>query len=593
MKKKSILLFLLATILFLFPRVASAASNTPLYRLYHPDLRVHLYTKDKNEYTVLGKRGWNQEGLAWVTANSEGDTVFRLYHPGLKVHLYTKDKNEYQVLATRGWQQEGTAFYSEGSLPIYRLYHTGMKKHLYTKDENEYQVLATRGWKQEGIAFYGLTSETQKVTTETVKTTEGIPFKTITKDDKNLYKDETKVQTKGINGSIETTYKVTYIDGIETKRIKIKETKKDPIDEIILKGTKDRIVTKTETKREELKYETIIIQDNLMLKGEQKIKTKGENGFYERTYEITYTNGIETGRKVVKELRKEPVNEEVLEGTINQRIYTEEVKWYESDYKEITTEFIEDSTVNYGSLKVLNEGNKAFYTVTVRSVPGGETNTTKVLTPAQNRVLGMHPGDVVLDVQNELTLFKYLSTTTEEERFVNGLAGIGQTLPEFVSEKDVQIIKSQINMELVNKYFIEFVNSERVLKGKDIVSYTEYGMQVAGQRAQELADFGGNLTDGTRPDGSDWKTLDINGTVKFEYSSHISTLSRSLVSEKYIAYSFYRDWWRGYVNGSSLEEFSNVSLGIGLAKGSRPYYYPKYWTKDNNGFTGIIVAIAE
>ena len=217
MKKKSILLFLLATILFLFPRVASAASNTPLYRLYHPDLRVHLYTKDKNEYTVLGKRGWNQEGLAWVTANGEGDTVFRLYHPGLKVHLYTKDKNEYQVLATRGWQQEGTAFYSEGSLPIYRLYHTGMKKHLYTKDENEYKVLATRGWKQEGIAFYGLTSETQKVTTETVKTTEVIPFKTITKDDKNLYKDETKVQTKGVNGSIETTYKVTYIDGIETK----------------------------------------------------------------------------------------------------------------------------------------------------------------------------------------------------------------------------------------------------------------------------------------------------------------------------------------------------------------------------------------
>lgn len=40
----------------------------------------------------------------------EGDTVFRLYHPGLKVHLYTKDKNEYQVLATRGWQQEGTAY---------------------------------------------------------------------------------------------------------------------------------------------------------------------------------------------------------------------------------------------------------------------------------------------------------------------------------------------------------------------------------------------------------------------------------------------------------------------------------------------------
>ena len=79
--------------------------------------------------------------------------VYRLYHPGLKVHLYTKDTNEYKVLANRGWKQEGVTYYSYGSIPIYRLYHPGLKKHLYTKDSKEYKVLAGRGWLQEGVAW--------------------------------------------------------------------------------------------------------------------------------------------------------------------------------------------------------------------------------------------------------------------------------------------------------------------------------------------------------------------------------------------------------------------------------------------------------
>lgn len=137
-------------------QVQVIAQTIPLYRLYHPGLRVHLYTKDLNEYSILGERGWNQEGLAWHVAAAHGDKVYRLYHPGLRVHLYTRDVNEYRILATRGWNQEGVAFNSYGTVPIYRLYHSGMKKHLYTKDKNEYDILANRGWKQEGIAFYAV-----------------------------------------------------------------------------------------------------------------------------------------------------------------------------------------------------------------------------------------------------------------------------------------------------------------------------------------------------------------------------------------------------------------------------------------------------
>ncbi|HFI0255866.1 TPA: GBS Bsp-like repeat-containing protein [Streptococcus suis] len=132
------------------------ATTAGLYRLYHSGLKVHLYTKDANEYGKLGSVGWKQEGVAWNVATNQGDKVYRLYHPGLKVHLYTKDPNEYKVLGSRGWNQEGEAFRSFGDLPIYRLYHPELKRHLYTRDGNEYTVLGTRGWRQEGIAFYGL-----------------------------------------------------------------------------------------------------------------------------------------------------------------------------------------------------------------------------------------------------------------------------------------------------------------------------------------------------------------------------------------------------------------------------------------------------
>lgn len=145
--------------------IESASSNYSanvhaIYRLYHPGLQVHLYTKDTNEYQVLAQRGWQQEGQAWQYSKEQGKIVYRLYHPHLRVHLYTQDRNEYNVLAQRGWSQEGEAFRSFGHIPIYRLYHKDIKRHLYTRDANEYQVLSKYGWSQEGIAFYGLGSPT-------------------------------------------------------------------------------------------------------------------------------------------------------------------------------------------------------------------------------------------------------------------------------------------------------------------------------------------------------------------------------------------------------------------------------------------------
>lgn len=136
-----------------------SAQQIPIYRLYHPGRRIHLYTKNQSEYLGLASKGWNQEGLAWNAALDQGDMVYRLYHPTLQYHFYTKNTNEYALLAKRGWQQEGRAFNSYGDIPIYRLYNPSLGKYLYTRNTSEYTSLEQKGWKKEGIAFYGLASQ--------------------------------------------------------------------------------------------------------------------------------------------------------------------------------------------------------------------------------------------------------------------------------------------------------------------------------------------------------------------------------------------------------------------------------------------------
>lgn len=451
-------------------------------------------------------------------------------------------------------------------------------------------------------AFYGLTSETQKVTTETVKTTEVIPFKTITKDDKNLYKDETKVQTKGVNGSIETTYKVTYIDGIETKRIKIKESKKDPVDEVILKGTKDRIVTKTETKREILYFGRIIQGDDTMLQGETKIGTKGENGYVDTIYEVTYVNGVETERKIVKEARKEPIDEVTLTGNIFEYTSKRVVEPRDANFSAIPVKYIEDSSVAYGDTKILFEGEEGYYTVTERWLHGKLLEVvSKEFTPYNPMIVAMHPGDVSFGDKwknpssiYDKTLFKYLRETTEDERFYNANNNRkGFSYYNFTSD-DLAKIKSAIDMDLVNQYFVELVNADRLAEGKEPVTFTQYGRAIATVRAQEQADYGHWLTEGRfeiRPDGSGWKTVDSQGTAIFEDVSLFYLDLATVTSEKYIAMNYYHSYWKNRLRFN--DDFKNVSLGFGLAKGELSNPNSSAFGKNENGATAVIVTIAE
>ena len=153
------------------PDSRPTAALVPYYRLYNKGIRSHFYTQDVAEYNYLSTVGWIPENVGYyiydsaITINNvQAKPWYRLYHLELKVHLWTLSSAEYNRLGSGNWRQEGIAGYFfetqvPNSIPLYRLYNKSIKKHHWTKDQNERDVLVSRGWNSEGIAGYVFTSQ--------------------------------------------------------------------------------------------------------------------------------------------------------------------------------------------------------------------------------------------------------------------------------------------------------------------------------------------------------------------------------------------------------------------------------------------------
>jgi len=87
-------------------------TGKPVYRLYNPRLGNHLYTSDNYEISVITKtQGWVLDFDGAPVMYADGDIpVYRLFNPGLQgQHHLTTDRNEYNVIPKWGWKQEGIA----------------------------------------------------------------------------------------------------------------------------------------------------------------------------------------------------------------------------------------------------------------------------------------------------------------------------------------------------------------------------------------------------------------------------------------------------------------------------------------------------
>ena len=94
----------------------SKKSGTAVYRLYSPKFDNHLYTSDQNEMNIItSKYGWVFDnvinGVPQPVMYSDGDTkIYRLYNPAQNdQHHLTTDENEYNIIPKWGWKQEGVA----------------------------------------------------------------------------------------------------------------------------------------------------------------------------------------------------------------------------------------------------------------------------------------------------------------------------------------------------------------------------------------------------------------------------------------------------------------------------------------------------
>ena len=201
---------------------------------------------------------------------------------------------------------------------------------------------------------------TLETTTKEEKKTETVPFEKETRNNPKLKKGETKVVQKGVNGTKEITYKVTYENGKEVKREKVSEKiTNEPVKEITEIGTLVSEV-KEEKKTEDIKFKTIFKENPELKKDEKKVVTKGENGKLTVFYKVTYENGKEVKReKYYEEVSKEKVDEVIEVGTLVVETKDEE----KSETVKFEKETKENPELKKGETKVIQKGEDGEKTV--------------------------------------------------------------------------------------------------------------------------------------------------------------------------------------------------------------------------------------
>ena len=81
----------------------------------------------------------------------------------------------------------------------------------------------------------------KRVTFEEVKETEEIDYETEREKDSSLEKGKERTKVEGEKGEKTTTYKITLVDGKEESReVVFEEVTKEPVNEVIRVGTKEK-----------------------------------------------------------------------------------------------------------------------------------------------------------------------------------------------------------------------------------------------------------------------------------------------------------------------------------------------------------------
>ncbi len=80
------------------------------------------------------------------------------------------------------------------------------------------------------------------------------------------------------------------------------------------------VETRTETKTQPIRHAERTVKDPSLAKGKRVVRTRGVDGVRTLTYQVTLTDGVSTGRKLVRSVvTRQPVTQVVAVGTKQQR----------------------------------------------------------------------------------------------------------------------------------------------------------------------------------------------------------------------------------------------------------------------------------
>ncbi|HFU3725693.1 TPA: ZmpA/ZmpB/ZmpC family metallo-endopeptidase [Streptococcus suis] len=196
------------------------------------------------------------------------------------------------------------------------------------------------------------TKTTDVIGSETVVTTEELPFETTVTETEELYVGEEKVVNEGKVGSKEVTTTYQTINGVRQPNPTVTErVLEEPTTKEVLKGTKSIEGTETETNQVEITFETEYVDDPTLLEGKTKVVTAGVNG--SKTVTTTYQTikGVrQENPTVTEEITKQPVKQVIARGIkvekVPQVIITDLVE--NDDAKSATISYkLTDETANF------------------------------------------------------------------------------------------------------------------------------------------------------------------------------------------------------------------------------------------------------
>ncbi|HEM2745278.1 TPA: G5 domain-containing protein [Streptococcus suis] len=196
------------------------------------------------------------------------------------------------------------------------------------------------------------TKTTDVIGSETIVTTEELPFETTVTETEELYVGEEKFITEGKVGSKEVTTTYQTINGVSQPNPTVTEkVLEEPTTKEVLKGTKPIEGTEIETNQVEITFETEYVDDPTLLEGKTKVVTAGVNGSKKVTTTYQAIKGVrQENPTVTEEITKQPVKQVIARGTkvekVPQVIITDLVE--NDDAKSATISYkLTDETSNF------------------------------------------------------------------------------------------------------------------------------------------------------------------------------------------------------------------------------------------------------